>query len=41
MYAKGRFQSIGSTSDFGTKYPQNYMNDKIFEKMNIKIVVSI
>ena len=41
MYANARFLSIGTTSDFGTKFLQNYMNDKAFEKINIKIVISI
>ena len=40
MYANTRFQSIGITSDFGTKFPQNYANDKTFEKINIKIVIT-
>ena len=37
MYTNARFQSTETTSDFG----QNYMNDKIFEKIIIKIVISI
>ena len=41
MYRNARFQSRGTTSDFGTKFCQNYMNDKNFEKLNIKIVISI
>ena len=41
MHTNARFHSIGTTSDFGTKFAQNCMNDKIFEKINIKIVVSI
>ena len=41
MYANAKFQSIGTTSDFGTKFTQNYLNDKNFEKINIKIVISI
>ena len=41
MYTNTRFQAIGTTSDFGTKFGQNYVNDKIFEKLNIKIVISI
>ena len=30
MYTNARFQSIGTTSDFATKFAQNYMNDKNF-----------
>ena len=41
MYTIARYQLIGTTSDFGTKFPQNYMNNKTFEKINIKIVISI
>ena len=37
MYTNARFQSNGK-SDFWTKFAQNYVNDKIFEKRNIKIV---
>ena len=29
------------TSDFGSKFSQNDTNDKGFEKINIKIVISI
>ena len=36
-----KFQSVRATSGFGTKFVQNYMNDKTFEKINIKIVISI
>ena len=32
MYTNARFQSTETTSDFGTKFGQNYMNDKAFEK---------
>ena len=32
MHTNARFHSIGITSDFGTKFAQNYMNDKSFEK---------
>ena len=28
MYANSRFQSIGATSDFGTKFAQNSINSK-------------
>ena len=41
MYTNTRFQSTGTALDFGTKFVQNYMNDKTFEKINIKIVISI
>ena len=41
MYAYARFQPSGTTSDFGSKFPQNYINDKTFEKTNIKIITSI
>ena len=37
MYTNARFWSTGTTSDF----VQNCMNDKIFEKINIKIVIGI
>ena len=37
MYTNARFQSTGTTSDF----VQNYVNDKSFEKTNIKIIISI
>ena len=36
-----RFHSLGTISDFGTKLAQNYMNDKTFEKIIIRIVVNI
>ena len=32
MHTNARFQSIGTTSDFATKFAQNYMNDKNFWK---------
>ena len=41
MYTNTRFRSTGATLDFVTKFVQNYMNDKGFEKINIKIVISI
>ena len=41
MYTNARFQSVGTTPDFGTKFAQNYMNDKTFKKINVKIVISI
>ena len=31
----------GTTSDFWTKFAQNYLNDKTFEKINIEIVINI
>ena len=31
-YTNARFRSTGTTSDFETKFAQNYMNDKTFEK---------
>ena len=39
MYANARYQSIGTTSDFGTNFAQNNMNDKIFEKVNIEFEI--
>ena len=41
MYRNAGFQSIETTSDSGTKFAKNYMNDKTFEKVNIKIVIGI
>ena len=41
MYTNARFQSVRTTSDFGTRFVQKYMNDKTFEKANIKMVISI
>ena len=41
MYTNTGFWSTGTASDFGTKFVQNYMNDKTFEKINIKIETSI
>ena len=41
MYTTARFQSIGTISDFVTKFAQNHKNDKNSEKVNIKIVISI
>ena len=41
MYTNARFQSVGTTSDFWAKLAQNYVNDKTFEKINIKIVINI
>ena len=41
MYAYPKFHFIWRTSDFGTKFVQRNMNDKNFEKISIKIVISI
>ena len=41
IYTNTRFPSTGTISDFGTKFGQNYMTDKTFEKINIKIAISI
>ena len=41
IYTNTRFPSTGTISDFGTKFAQNYMTDKTFEKINIKIAISI
>ena len=41
MYANAKFQSVGTKSDFVTKFTQNYLTDKTFEKINIKIVINI
>ena len=41
MYPCTKFQLIWKTSDFGIKLPQKIMNDKNFEKINIKIVINI
>ena len=41
MYTNTKFWSTGTASDFGTKFVQNYLNDKTFEKINIKIAVGI
>ena len=37
MYPCTNFQLIWRTSDFGTKFAQKNMNDKNFEKINIKL----
>ena len=34
-----KFQSIWQTLDFGTKFAQNYMNDKFFKRINIKVAM--
>ena len=36
MYPCSKFQLIWRTSGFGTKLAQKNMNDKHFEKINIK-----
>ena len=36
-----KFQSIWRTSDFETKFAQKNMTDKSFEKINVKMVISI
>ena len=41
MYINDRFQSTGTTSNFGTNFGPNDMNDKTFEEINIRIVTSI
>ena len=42
MYNDTKFQSIGqTTSDFRSKFAQNYINDKTFKKINVKIVINI
>ena len=41
IYSCTKFQLIWRTSDFGTKFAQKNMNDKNFEKINIKIEISI
>ena len=41
MYPSTKFQSIKRTSDFETKFAQKNRTDKNFEKINIKIVISV
>ena len=41
MYPCAKFQLISRIPDFGTKFAQKNMNDKNFEKMNIKFEVKI
>ena len=41
MHTNSRFQSTWTTSDFGTTFAQSYINEKAFEEINIKIVISI
>ena len=35
------FNQLVQHQEFGTKFAQNYMNGKTFEKINVKIVISI
>ena len=41
MYPCTKFESIWRTSDFETKFAQQKMTEKHFEKINFKIVISI
>ena len=41
MYPCTKFQLICRTSDFGTKFAQKNVNNKIFEKINIKFEMKI
>ena len=41
MYPCTKFQLIQRTPDFGTRFAQKNMNEKNFEKLNIKIIISI
>ena len=41
MYTYAKFQLIWRTSDFGTKFTQKNVNNKNFEKLNIKIMISL
>ena len=41
MYSCANFQSIWRTPDFETKFAQKNMTDKNFQKINIKILISI
>ena len=36
-----KIQLIWRASDFGTKFAQKDMSDKIFDKINFKIIISI
>ena len=40
MYANARFHSIGTTSDFVTKFALKNMTEKSFEKIILKILIS-
>ena len=41
MCPNTKFQLIWRTLDFGTKFALKNMNDKNFEKINIKIIISM
>ena len=41
MYPCTKFQSIWKTSNFGTKFIQENMSDKYFEKISIKFEIKI
>ena len=41
MFSCIKFQLIWRTSDFAAKLVRKIMNDEHFEKINIKIVISI
>ena len=41
MFTNARLHSIVTTSDFETKFVQNYMNYQTFEKIIIKIMINI
>ena len=41
MYPCTKFQLIWRTSDFGTKLPPKIMMDKTFDKINIKMEISM
>ena len=41
MYPCTKCQSIRKTSDFATKFAQKNMNDKNFEKINVKVIINI
>ena len=41
MYRCTKFQLIWRTSDFGTKFAPKNMNEWNFEKINVKIVITI
>ena len=39
MYPCSKFQLIWRTSDFGTKFAQKSINEKNYEKVNIKHLI--
>ena len=41
MYSCTKIQSIWRTSDFETKFAQKNMADKDFQKITIKIIISV